>query len=228
MARKVTSVYDAQDIKFAAANRWDEILVNVGGIEPRYLEFRSTECECPKCGGTTRFRYNDPPQGAVRCSHCFDEKNGDGIAAVQWLQDCGFQNSLTLIGDYLGVKPNPLKGPRPSRSKPNPGGGPANQEPKKKKPSKIGDPTKKLKFNPVFDEEYRRIFAEAKGNISLDVLFNVGVAEICPSYVQGCPRRNPELGRRKPMASKDLRQNVQGVQGSALYLYIGLYTYPLF
>jgi 5S rRNA maturation endonuclease (ribonuclease M5) len=41
----------------------------------------------------------------VLCNQCFNENNGDFIAAVQWMHDVSFQEALSLVAEYLGVSP---------------------------------------------------------------------------------------------------------------------------
>ncbi len=94
---------DASDIKLAAHGRWREILIAIGGVPAKYLDGRNHPC--PKCGGMDRFSLLDESRGAVLCRKCFDTKNGDGIAAVQWLLDIEFQDALRAIADHLHVKP---------------------------------------------------------------------------------------------------------------------------
>src|SRR5688500_15114837 len=93
---------DAMVVKGRAIGRWREILINVAGIPAELLDSR--EHPCFKCGGTTRLRLLDEEAGAIRCSHCFAEKCGDGIAAVGWARGVDFKESLRLIGDYLGIR----------------------------------------------------------------------------------------------------------------------------
>ncbi len=96
--------YSAEEIKRLAAGREVEILEHVAGIASELLDGKK-EHPCPKCGGNTRFRLIDASSGAVLCSHCFNENNGDFIAAVQWRKDVAFSEALSLIGEYLHVTP---------------------------------------------------------------------------------------------------------------------------
>lgn len=92
----------ADELKGLAASRWREILISVGGIPADTLD-PSREHPCPKCGGNTRFRFIDEQAGAVRCSHCFAEKCGDGFAAIQWARNVTFPEAKQLVADHLGV-----------------------------------------------------------------------------------------------------------------------------
>ena len=97
---------DVATIKSAAAGRWSEIHANVGGLQSDFLYFDQREGPCPKCGGNTRYRGLDESTGALLCSHCFNKKNGDGIAALQWLRGWDFKTAITKLADYLGVNGN--------------------------------------------------------------------------------------------------------------------------
>jgi hypothetical protein len=50
----------------------------------------------------------DENRGALFCNQCFDKKNGDGFAALQWLLGVDFQTAAEKLAQHLGVKP--LKG----------------------------------------------------------------------------------------------------------------------
>jgi AAA domain/CHC2 zinc finger len=53
---------------------------------------------CPKCGGTDRFSINTVKQ-VFRCRQC-NEKGGDVISMVMWLDDCDFDAAVTtLVGE---------------------------------------------------------------------------------------------------------------------------------
>ena len=92
---------DAQRIKAASSGREAEILQAVAGIESERLDGKHHAC--PKCGGTDRFRHMIERQaGVVHCNQCFNEGNGDFIAAVMWMRDVTFPEALQIIDDYLG------------------------------------------------------------------------------------------------------------------------------
>lgn len=96
--------YDLDLVRQAASGRWPEILSSLGGIVPSLLD--GQHHPCPKCGGTDRFRFtNLGDRGACLCNQCFATKNGDGLAALQWLRGWNFQQALQEVGDYLGVSP---------------------------------------------------------------------------------------------------------------------------
>jgi len=87
-------------IKQAAAGKWPEIISTVGGIDGELLDGRNHPC--PKCGGKDRFRMIDKADGALFCNQCFNEKNGDGLAAIVWLRDCDFPMALKLVAEHVG------------------------------------------------------------------------------------------------------------------------------
>ena len=105
---------DVAALKAAAAGRWPEILANVGGIPRDYLHFDQREGPCPKCQGNTRFRGIDEATGALFCSHCHSEKNGDGISAIQWYTGKPFKEVVALLADYLHLNGN---GRAPTKTK---------------------------------------------------------------------------------------------------------------
>ena len=93
---------NAADIKSAARGRWRDILAANG--------FRGDELDgrhhpCPKCQGTDRFRaFDDVDEtGGVLCNQCFSDRNGDGLAAIQWRNDWTFSETLKAVADYLNV-----------------------------------------------------------------------------------------------------------------------------
>lgn len=98
------SKFDSEDVKRAASGRWLDILVDVAGIPMELLD-SSREHPCCKCGGATRFRLVDESAGAVFCNQCFSTKNGDGFAAIQWMNGVDFPTALELVANYLGIKP---------------------------------------------------------------------------------------------------------------------------
>lgn len=100
----------AHDVKVAARGRWLELLVDVGGINPEYLDGKHRPC--PKCGGEDRFRLIDPVEGAVLCNQCFREKNGDGLAAIAWMRGCSFRQALELVAARVGVTLRSVGRPR--------------------------------------------------------------------------------------------------------------------
>jgi putative DNA primase/helicase len=106
-----TCSHSAKDVKQEAAGRWQEILPTAG-LPYDLLDGRGHPC--PNCGGTDRFSaFPDFEQtGGVICRHCFKEKNGDGLAAVQWIRDCTFPEAVAWTARYLGLE-SPSKPSQP-------------------------------------------------------------------------------------------------------------------
>lgn len=93
----------AEDIKRQAAGRWVQILQSVCRLTDRQLNPRIHN-PCPQCGGDDRFRALDDvaETGGLYCNQCFSERNGDGFAAIQWLNGCTFAGALKLVSEFLG------------------------------------------------------------------------------------------------------------------------------
>ena len=100
--------FDIAQLKSLAAGRWPDILSALGSIDRRILDGKHHPC--PKCGGNNRFRVLDATAGGLFCNQCFSSKNGDGIAAVQWLTGCSFLQAVERIADFVGMKPSASKG----------------------------------------------------------------------------------------------------------------------
>jgi len=100
-----------EEVKDAARGRWLELLTDIAGIPREFLDGKHHACP-RRCiggksnvpGGKDRFRLIDEQDGAVLCSVCFSEKNGDGFATIQWMRDVDFPKSLDLVATVLGVK----------------------------------------------------------------------------------------------------------------------------
>lgn len=97
---------EATDIRDHANGRWREILLTYGFREQ---DLTGRNGPCPKCGGADRFRFIDEQVGAVLCNQCFKEKNGDGIAAVRWIRDWTFSETLRELASYLGMTDEAVK-----------------------------------------------------------------------------------------------------------------------
>lgn len=95
---------EAERIKEAARGRWRDVLSALGGISADVLDGKHHPC--PKCGGTDRFSLMNEEAGALLCRICFDKKNGDGIAALQWLRGWDFLTTMRELAQYLGTSPN--------------------------------------------------------------------------------------------------------------------------
>ncbi len=88
-------------VKAAARGRWRDVLTTFG-FNGEDLDGRHHPC--PKCGGTDRFRLLDEDAGAVLCNQCFHERNGDGLAAIQWRNDWTFPDTLKAVASHVGIK----------------------------------------------------------------------------------------------------------------------------
>jgi hypothetical protein len=90
------------DVKRKAAGNWTAVL-NAAGLPHELLDGRGHPC--PKCGGTDRFSaFRDvETAGGVMCRRCFNEKNGDGFAALMWLRDCSFPEAVEFVAETLGI-----------------------------------------------------------------------------------------------------------------------------
>jgi primase-helicase-like zinc-binding protein len=98
----VSGRLDISEVKTAASGQWPMILTAAGIPQER---LNGGHHACPKCGGTDRFRLIDAGAGAVLCSQCFNERNGDGLAAVQWIRGCNFPLALRFVAEQVGIAP---------------------------------------------------------------------------------------------------------------------------
>ena len=103
--KHIASHFDAATVSAAAEGRQLEILQNVAGIPSDRLDGKHHPC--PLCGGKDRFRLIDRTKGAVLCNQCFSSKNGDSLAAVQWMRSVDFPTALRLVADFLGITETP-------------------------------------------------------------------------------------------------------------------------
>jgi P4 family phage/plasmid primase-like protien len=95
--------FDKDEVKQAAAGRWPEVFASLANVDAD--KFDGKHHACPKCGGVDRFRLIDRAEGACLCNQCLTEKNGDGIAVVQWLTGWSFGETISAIAKYCSVKP---------------------------------------------------------------------------------------------------------------------------
>lgn len=97
-----TAAHDQRidSVRQAARGRWMEILPAITGIPAASLDGRHHPC--PKCGGKDRFRMIDPDRGAVLCNQCFNSGNGDGFAAVGWMNGSSFPEVVQAVGSVIG------------------------------------------------------------------------------------------------------------------------------
>lgn len=100
------SQIDTEALKSRAAGMWPEIIPATCDIDATVLDGRHHPC--PRCGGTDRFRvFSDFAEtGGMNCSQCHAEKNGDGIAAVMWLNNESFRDAGNRLAAHLGIQPS--------------------------------------------------------------------------------------------------------------------------
>ncbi|MGA2060002.1 MAG: primase-helicase zinc-binding domain-containing protein [Thermoguttaceae bacterium] len=106
---------DVEALKKQAAGRWPEILLILGGISADILDGKHHPC--PRCGGIDRFRMIDQEAGALFCNQCFAEKNGDGIAALQWLTGQDYKTVINKLSEFLGKSSANGSGSKKSKPK---------------------------------------------------------------------------------------------------------------
>jgi len=102
--KKKSKGLDKAEVKRAAEGRWPEILECIAGIPAGCLTGKHGPC--PKCGGKDRFRFIDEEKGAVLCNACFSCRNGDGLAAIQWMKNrppTNFKKTVYEVAEYLGL-----------------------------------------------------------------------------------------------------------------------------
>ena len=103
------------EVKRAAENQWPDIISKICNIDSKILDGRNGPC--PKCGGIDRFRMIDKKAGALLCNQCFSTKNGDGLAAIMWLNGCDFPTALNQVAEFLNIK-RPTGLSKPAAKKP--------------------------------------------------------------------------------------------------------------
>ena len=101
MSATRTALADANQVKQLASHRWPEILTTLIGIPASSLD--GQHHPRPKCSGEDRFRLIDKKAGALYCNQCFNTKNGDGIAALQWTKGRPLTEAVELVARQLGV-----------------------------------------------------------------------------------------------------------------------------
>ncbi len=92
---------NVESVRNAAHGKWREILPAICNVGSLVLDEKHHPC--PRCGGKDRFRAIDVEVGALFCNKCYNEKNGDGFAAVMWLTGCTFPNAVDAVADHLGL-----------------------------------------------------------------------------------------------------------------------------
>lgn len=97
-----------EQVKSSARGQWLPILT-AAGLPAECLTGRNGPC--PKCGGKDRFAaFKDVAEtGGVNCRKCHYERNGDGIATLQWWRDCSFQEAVAFAAERLRLSPSQAK-----------------------------------------------------------------------------------------------------------------------
>ena len=101
----------------AAAGRWPQLLMELGGLSPDQLENRHQPC--PNCGGTDRYRWdNDDGPGGWYCNQCggkdFQGGAGSGIDLLTRVTGWSFTEACKRIEQHLGMEPT-AKARKPKR-----------------------------------------------------------------------------------------------------------------
>ena len=105
---------DVAHLKQLARGRWPEVLSELGGVDAEL--FDGKHHPCPKCGGKDRFRFIDKDDGILFCNRCFSSDNGDGLAALMWLNGWNFTETLDKLAEWLGVSGSGNSTPKPKTS----------------------------------------------------------------------------------------------------------------
>jgi len=93
-----------RETKWAATDRWPEILVQLG-IPAQALVNRHGPC--PGCGGENRFRFdNQKGRGTFICSQGGgDPVSGDGFSLLHHVKGWNFMQSIEAVARILGTLP---------------------------------------------------------------------------------------------------------------------------
>jgi P4 family phage/plasmid primase-like protien len=95
--------YDIEFVRQAARGQWAQILSQLAGVDPELLDGKHNEC--PKCGGTDRFRFtNMKDDGSILCNQC--GRTGDGFASLRQLTGKTFGQVLADVAEHLGIEPS--------------------------------------------------------------------------------------------------------------------------
>lgn len=151
--RKRKPQFDVERVRRDAADRWPEILATLAGLDVQI--FDGNHHPCPKCGGKDRCSMAYPERGGMRCNQCFPDKNGDGFAAIGWLNGLDFLESVAAVALHLGIEPTTKAG-RPNKPK--------------KPPAKWDD---RLEFRP-WNERLAALWCFYKKGITSEAIRRVG------------------------------------------------------
>lgn len=107
-----TSLHIDKDVfREAARNQWHDIFQHFCSLSPQQLSGKASPC--PSCGGRDRFRFdNKHGYGSYYCNQC---KPGEGIGLVMKINDWGFDEALSRVGEWLGLKGEPAFQPETRR-----------------------------------------------------------------------------------------------------------------
>ncbi len=86
-----------REVTTSAAGRWPDVLSLAGITVPGSPRQHS---ECPACGGTDRFRFDDGGRGSHFCNQC---GAGDGLDLVAKVNHCDTTEAARLVADVLGI-----------------------------------------------------------------------------------------------------------------------------
>lgn len=105
---ETTTGWGKEFVKDQAAGRWADVIADICEIDRSILDGAHHACpkHChPNAGGKDRFRvFNDfEHSGGMFCNQCFNFKNGDGFAAIQWMTGMSFTEALEAVAESLGL-----------------------------------------------------------------------------------------------------------------------------
>lgn len=101
----------------AAAGRWPQLLMELGGLTAEQLSDKHQPC--PACGGTDRYRWdNDDGPGGFYCNRCGGKNHqggaGSGIDLLMRVRGWSLQDACSAVERHLGlaapVPPPPTAG----------------------------------------------------------------------------------------------------------------------
>lgn len=92
------------EVKRAASGQWVSLLMRLGGLSAEQLIPNKNQ-PCPKCGGKDRYAaFSDvATTGGVNCRKCHSERNGDGLATLQWATGRPFGEIVRAVAEEVGL-----------------------------------------------------------------------------------------------------------------------------